>query len=138
MSQENLEAAQAVAAAINRRDAAGLIELADPSFEYQSYLAGLSEGDSAYRGHDGIHRFFRNLTEAWELFHVDVHEWRDGGDKIVALGRLEAKGKASGVEVQARLAWLGTFRAGAGSGRLLSIQFFTNSHEALEAAGLRE
>jgi hypothetical protein len=56
----------------------------------------------------------------------------------VALGRLEAKGKASGVEVEAQLAWLGTFRSDAGTGRLLSIQFFTNADEALEVAGLSE
>jgi hypothetical protein len=57
---------------------------------------------------------------------------------VVALGRLEAKGKASGVEVEVQLAWLGTFRSATGTGRLLSIQFFTNADEALEAAGLPE
>jgi ketosteroid isomerase-like protein len=136
VSRKNVEASQAVVTAINRRDVAGLVELADPAIEYRSYLAGLSEGDRAYHGHEGIRRFFRNLTEAWESFQVDVHEWRDGGDKVVALGRLEAKGKASGVEVEAQLAWLGTFRADTGTGRLLSIQFFTNADEALEAAGM--
>lgn len=134
VSREEVEAVEAWVSAINRRDLRTLMELADPDIEYLSYLAELTGGDGAYHGHDGLRRYLAELAEAWEWFHVEVDEYHDLGDQVVTVGRLRAKGKASGLEIGAQLAWLHTFRRGGGPGRYLRHQSFPTLVEALEAA----
>jgi ketosteroid isomerase-like protein len=138
MSQENVEAVQSWVAAINRRDLPALLELADPAIEYTSYLAGLLGAEGAYRGHEGLRRYFRELSEAWEWFQVDVDDYRDLGDKVLNFGQLRAKGKASGLEVEQELAWLHTFREGTGPGRYVRHESFATRADALKAAGQDE
>lgn len=133
-----MEAVQAWVAAINRGDLAQLLELADPHIEYMSYLARLSGDGGAYLGHEGLRRYSRELAEAWEWFEVEVDKYRDLGDKVVTVGRLRAKGKASGLEVEEKLAWLHTFRDGTGPGRYLRHESFPTLADALKAADLSE
>ena len=135
MSRENVEAVDAWIAAINRRDLATLLELADPDIDFRSYLATLTGSDGAYRGHDGLTRYVRDLGEAFESFEVQLEEARDLGDTVLMVGRLRAKGRASGLEVEERLAWLHTFRPGTGPGRYLRHQFFATPDGALAAVG---
>ena len=92
MSQENVEAVQGWVAALNREDLDALLEIADPSVEYVSYLASLSGGVGTYRGHDGIRQFLRDLADAWEWFKVEVDEYRDLGDCVLMVGRLASQG----------------------------------------------
>jgi ketosteroid isomerase-like protein len=68
VSQENVDAVRAWVAALNRRDLSALLEIADPSVEYVSYLASVSGGAGTYRGHPGIRHFLRDLHDAWEWF----------------------------------------------------------------------
>ena len=134
MSQENVEAVREWIAAINRRDLAALLELADPDIEFRSYLSALSGSDGAYRGHDGLKRYLRDLSDAWESFQVAQDECRDLGETVLMVGRLHARGRASGLEVEERLAFLHTFREGTGPGRYVRHQSFATVDEALEAA----
>lgn len=138
MSRENLEAVEAWVAAINRGDLAKLLEIADPAIEFRSYLAKLSGSDGAYRGHDGLRRYIRDLSDAWESFHVEIDEYRDLGETVLMLGRLQARGRSSGLEVEERLAFLHTFREGTGPGRYVRHQFFPSEAQALEAVELAE
>jgi ketosteroid isomerase-like protein len=134
MSQENVEATAAWVAALNRGELAALLELADPSVEYASYLANVSGGAGAYLGHDGIRQFIRDVDEAWDWFNVGVDELRDLGDCVLMVGRLEAKGRTSGLEVEKQLAWILDFRAGSGPGRFTRVRYFPTVAEALGAA----
>ena len=138
MSKEDVEAVQRWIVALNRRDLGTLLQLADPNLEYRSYLASLSGGTGAYRGHGGIRQFLRDLAEAWEWFAVDVDEYRDLGNCVLMVGRLQAEGRTSGLAVQQRLAWLLDFRPGTGPGRFTRVRYFETPAEALEAAGLSE
>ena len=138
MSQENVEAVHEWIAAINRRDLAALLELADPDIEFRSYLAALSGSGGAYRGHDGLKRYLRDLDDAWESFQVEQDECRDLGEIVLMVGRLHARGRSSGLEVKERLAFLHTFREGTGPGRYVRLEFFATVDEALAAAGLSE
>jgi ketosteroid isomerase-like protein len=138
MSRENVEGAQAWVAALNRGNLNALLAIADPSVEYVSYLASLSGGAGAYRGHEGIRQFFRDLAEAWEWFRVSVDEFRDLGTCVLMVGSLRAKGAASGLEVKQELAWLLDFRHGTGPGRFTRVRYFPTPASALEAVGLSE
>ena len=137
MSEENLRLVQAWVAAINRGDLDALLELAADDIEYRSYLAVVSGREGSYHGHDGLRQYFGELDEVWDSFHVEVDEYRDLGDQVMNAGRLRARGKASGLEVQERLAWLHTFRAGTGPGRYVRHQAFPDVAAALAAADSR-
>jgi ketosteroid isomerase-like protein len=135
MSQENVEATAAWMAALNQGEIAALLAIADPSVEYASYLASVSGGAGAYRGHDGIRQFLRDLEEAWDWFRVEVDELRDLGECVLMVGRLQAKGRTSGLEVAKELAWILDFRTGIGPGRFMRVRYFGTVAEALAAAG---
>ena len=136
VSQENVETVRKWVAAMNRQDAEALISLADPGVDYMPYLASLSGEAGAYRGHDGLRQYVRDLAEAWRWYHVEIHSLRDLGDDVLMEGRLEATGRSSGLEVKEDMAWLHTFREGTGPGRYGRLRFFPGPAEALEAAGL--
>lgn len=76
------------------------------------------------------------LTEAWEAPPTwEPQELIDAGDKVFAFIRTRARGKASGVEVDAYVANVWTFR----DGRPIEFKYFgENRAEALKAAGLSE
>ena len=138
MSQENVEIVREWVAAMNRQDAEALISLADTQVDYMPYLASLSGEAGAYRGHDGLRQYVRDLTEAWRWYHVEIHSLRDLGDHVLMEGRLEATGRSSGLQVKEDMAWLHTFREGTGPGRYQRLRFFPGPVEALEAAGRSE
>ena len=80
MSQDNVDAVEVGMAAVTGGDVAALVELSDPVVEFDSFLARVSGGDGAYRGHEGLRRYVRDLAEAWEWFRPEVSECRDLGD----------------------------------------------------------
>ena len=138
MSEENVETVRNWVAAINAADSDRLIELADPEVDYLPYLAALAGESGAYRGHDGLRQYVRDLAEAWSSYKVEIHELEDLGDHVLMQGRLRGKGRFSGLDVDAEMAWLHTFRSGSGEGRYLRLRFFASRDDALEAAGLSE
>jgi ketosteroid isomerase-like protein len=91
------------------------------------------EGET-YRGREGIERYFGSLDQAWEKFHVHRGEFRDHGDLVVMLGRLEGRGKGSGIPVDSWLGMVFDFRDGA----ISRIRGFLDHAVALRAAGLSE
>ena len=111
MSEENVEAVRNWVAAINAADSDRLIELADPEVDYLPYLAALAGESGAYRGHDGLRQYVRDLAEAWSSYEVEIHELEDFGDDVLMQGRLRGKGQSSGLHVDAEMAWLHTFRS---------------------------
>jgi ketosteroid isomerase-like protein len=135
MSRENVEVTAGWMAALNRRDLSALLEIADQDVEYASYLASVSGGEGAYRGHDGIRQFLCDLAEAWDWFKVGVDELRDIGEYVLMVGRLQARGRTSGLEVEKDLAWILDFRDGTGPGRFTRVRYFPTVAEALEAVG---
>ena len=94
MSQENVDAVEVGMAAVTGGDVAALVELSDPVVEFDSFLARVSGGDGAYRGHEGLRRYVRDLAEAWEWFRPEVSECRDLGDRVLmtGLGKIQRAG----------------------------------------------
>jgi ketosteroid isomerase-like protein len=85
--------------------------LIGPDFEWTPYLAALIE-TTVYRGHDGVQRYFDDADAAWESIQVRLDELREIDDRIVVLGELHGQGRASGLEVDVSLAWIGEARDG--------------------------
>jgi ketosteroid isomerase-like protein len=131
VSLENVEIAKRSVDAFNRRDVEALLELGTPDSVLSSQLLDAS---ADFRGREGIERFYAMLSESWEEFHSVVDEYRDLGDRVLLLGRNTARGKGSGVTVEAPTAAVLDFR----DGKVSRIRLYLDQSEALRAAGLAE
>jgi len=94
--------------AFNRRDLEGWLAVVHENVEIESRF---SQVHSRYRGHPAIRRWWNDLGEAWEYIEVRAEEVHQvGDDETLALIRLEAKGRGSGLEVSEatahRVTWL--------------------------------
>ena len=63
-----------------------------------------------------------------------VDEFRDGEDWVLALGRIQGRGRDSGVAIDSNGGWVARFRAGL----ITNFQTHTSRAEALKAVGLEE
>jgi ketosteroid isomerase-like protein len=133
MSQENVEIARELVDLVVRRDTEAALPYLDPEGEFQSAIIGAAEGIT-YRGHQGFRDWMAESAAAFEELRVDAEEYRDLGDDVLMIGRLHARGRESGVEIDSPTAWIYTFRGG----RMVWARGYLNIQEALEAAGLRE
>jgi ketosteroid isomerase-like protein len=94
----NAERLLAAYEAWNRDDLEGFLELMDPDVVLD--LPGIFPGfEPAYRGHDGIERFWRHLRDPWERFEIDVEGVVEHDDEFVVAMRFRAKGVGSGADV---------------------------------------
>jgi ketosteroid isomerase-like protein len=132
MSQENLELARQVLDALGAHDAERLVELSQPKVEWHSFFALSERG--VYRGHDGTHRFMRDVTDAFDIAHAEVDDALGIGHIVVLVGRVHFRGKGSGADSTAAAGWVLTFRGG----KLLSFRAFREPERALQAVGLED
>lgn len=140
MSQENVELVRgmfgAAAHALSGEPLGDLFRLLDPDIEWIPINAAL-EGTS-YRGHDGVRRWIDEMNRDWDDFEALPNEFVDlGNDRLLAFGTWRARGRSSGIQLDAQpAAWLVRLR----NGKVLRMQTFTDRADALEAAaaGLRE
>jgi ketosteroid isomerase-like protein len=132
MSQKNVEIVLAAFDAWNRGDHDAFVDLWGEEAEFWPFRAQL-EG-RAYRGRDGLRRFIAEVAGDWEELRFQVDEMRDAGEQMAGRGRFRARGKASGVEVDAPFGFVGGVR----DKKVVYARFFSDPADALEAAGLRE
>jgi hypothetical protein len=90
--------------------------------------------EGAYRGHDGIRRFFADNGENFDVFRPEFREVRDLGGRILAVGTIHIRARGSTVETDIPVAGIFTFRRG----KVLRWEDFRERRLALEAVGLPE
>jgi ketosteroid isomerase-like protein len=134
MSEENVEMVKRAYVALTQGDAEVLREMAPPEFTVDFSRRQM---DPFVLGRDEMLAFFegqaRETWEGWPTY--EPKELIDAGDVVVALIRTSARGKSSGVEVDARVWNVWTFR----DGRPVEFKYFGEDRAAaLEAAGLPE
>ncbi|HEY0515629.1 MAG TPA: nuclear transport factor 2 family protein [Solirubrobacteraceae bacterium] len=133
MSQENVELAKRWEEAFTRYDWAAIDTLMTFDFEWFPALAGVLEGHG-YHGREGFARYVRELEQTWADLLVFVVEFRDLGDRVVSLGRMEGRGRASGVTVDRPVGTIYDFRGG----KLSRVRVVLAHEEALRVAGLAD
>ena len=132
---ENVEAFKRGLEAGNRGDVDGLLDELHPEIEWHSALHALMGGQqTVFRGHHGVRKMLGDLNETFDEVHIEMSEFRDLGDGLVAIGRTRNRGKASGVETETPLVLVTEIR----DGKTISIRAYLDREEALEAARLRE
>jgi ketosteroid isomerase-like protein len=140
MSQENVELARRFWASVPDNvvadrewiDAA-FRDYLDEGFEFH-LPAGYPEGEQVFRGREGLTQSWAIFRDAWDEFRWESERFFDAGDRVVAFVRIVAKGGASGVPIELKVAHVGTVR----DGRITSVRLYRDRSEALEAAGLSE
>ena len=130
MSRENVEIVKRLMDAFNERDLDTFAEITTPDFEWTTSMTAV-EGE-IFRGREGIETYFGRMRDAWDEFRALASEFRDLGDRVLWLGRLEGRGRGSGVPVTAPLDILFDFRGG----KISRIRSYLDHGEALRAAGL--
>jgi len=130
MSQENVDRATRAIDAFNETDVGSFAALTTRDFEWSPSMAAI-EGE-IFKGREGIEKYFASLDGAWERFHILSDEFRDRSDLVVMLGRLQGRGKGSGVPVDAALGMVFDFD----SGLISRIRGYLDHDEALRVAGL--
>jgi ketosteroid isomerase-like protein len=133
VSQSNVEVVHALLERWNAGDHAVLTEYTTSDFAFFPALDRTVEGDS-YRGREGIERYFEMVSDTWEELHVLGDEIRDLGDRVLVLGRVEGRGRGSGVQVDAPAGIVVDFRGG----KMSRVRAYLDRGEALRAAGLAE
>jgi ketosteroid isomerase-like protein len=135
MAQENVEAFNRATAAFDRQDFESMLEELDAAVEWYDAVPMLLGGEATvYRGHRGVRNLWRELDDVFEKRRVEYTEIRDLGDRVLAAGRLYARGKGSGAEVESPYCIVCDFQ----NGKAIRVRTFLDADEALEAAGLRE
>jgi ketosteroid isomerase-like protein len=135
MSQEDVEGFKRAVEAGNRADVEAVLEELDPDVEWHpALIASLEAEATVYRGHDGVREWFRAASETFPERHTEAEEIRNLGDRIVAIGRIRMRGKASGAETESPIAYLVEY----GNGKATQVRSYLDPQEALEAAGLSE
>ena len=129
MSEENLELARAGFEARNRSDFDALEGMVTADFEFIPAIAAGVEGGSI-RGRDEVRKFFETLDETWESFNVDGDEFREVGNQVLVLGRVRAKGRGSGLELDQPMTNVMWFR----DGKIARMQSFLDHDAAIAAA----
>lgn len=116
--------------AFNRGDAEGFAGLATADLEWTTGL-GAIEGE-VFHGRDGVLTYFARLDSAWEEFRLLASEYRDLGEVVVVLGRLEGRGRGGGVPVDSPVGTVWDLR----DGRIRRLRSYLDPAAALAVAGL--
>ena len=134
MSQENVEYVRRVYALLDEGDDA-VWDLAPPEFVLDFSRRQINP--AVIQGRNQVRAWYEREVLVWEGGHTGWQpgEVIDAGDKVIAFIRTSGRGKASGVDVEAYVWNVWTFR----DGKPAEWTYFGEDRAAaLEAAGLSE
>ena len=129
---ENAEIVRSILAAWGTGDVEQMVRSIAAEAELLPLRAQL-EG-TAYRGPGGMRQFWEDLNADWEDLRLPISELRERGDSVVAICRLTARGRASGVDIDVRIGTLWELR----DGEVMRLESFSDPADALRGAGLDE
>jgi ketosteroid isomerase-like protein len=132
MSQENVEVVKAFFDAYNARDSEAVDRLLHPQAEITTVTARAGLGD--HWSQETTKRYFEQLDEAWTDFRIEIEDYRELGERVVALGVQRGAGISSHIEVASDLAVVFVVR----KSQILLLDSYDNWTAALEAVGLRQ
>ena len=131
MSQENVERFKEYIERFNGGDVEGALSYAHPEIRFEHRLMEL-QGEVT--GIDALRAWYVDAINLFDRWTVDCDDFRDLGDRVLALGTVTAVGKGSGVETQMPFTVVAEFR----NGLVTRFIDYGDREKALEAAGLSE
>jgi ketosteroid isomerase-like protein len=134
MSQENVEIVRRTIELWSRGDVDGALKLAGDDF-VMDWSNSIGPAKGIYRGKEAARGFWTTFVEAFEGMSWDLEEIIEVDEsRVIAVNHFRARGRESGIEVDAVGAQLWTIS----EGKERSVQLYQSKTEALEAAGLSE
>lgn len=110
MAEANVEALRRGYEALNRGDLSVVLGLLDPELEWHQPEPSPDAG--THRGRDSFERFLSSWIESFEQFQGEPEHVVERDGKLIAVVRQTGRGRASGVQVDARLAQVWTVEGG--------------------------
>ena len=123
----NVEILRAAYDALNDGDVESALGVLEPDAEWQEH-SELPEAGT-YRSRDAIRTFLLGYLDSWDEFRQETEELIDSGDRVAVVLRMAARGKGSGIEVEARYVHLWTMQDGRG----VRVDAYADPDAALEA-----
>ena len=132
MSQENVEIVKANYAAFAQGGIDQWLEHWADDLDFQ----GVNPGDERpIHGKDGLRAHIQEWIDTFDDFGFDAVELFDAGpDTVVSFERFGGRARISGVEADQVFGVVFTIR----DGKIAACREYATTHEALDAAGLRE
>jgi uncharacterized protein len=127
VTRDNVEILRHAYEALNEGDVDGALGVLQSDAEWQEH-SDLPEA-GVYRSRAAIKTFLCAYLDSWEEFHQETEDLIDSGDRVAVVLRMAARGKGSGIEVEARYAHLWTMQGGMG----VRVDAYADPDAALEA-----
>ena len=131
MSQENVEVAKAFYDAYNARNSEVLDRLLHPEAEITTLSARGGLGGDWSR--ETTRQYFEQLDEAWTGLCIEIEDYREVGERVVALGVARGAGMSSHVELVSDFAAVLAVR----DSQIVLVDSYGSWKDALEAVGLQ-
>ena len=116
---------------LNRKAVRRWLGVMDSEIQFQPQQSALQGG---YVGHEGALQWLADGAEHYANAKVNISDIRDLEDWVLALGTLYFTGKGSGIETEAPVAIVASFR----NGLMTDFKDYGDKDRALEAVGLSE
>lgn len=131
MSRENIEVVRQAWEAVARGD----LETAAHHVAADAEIHDFDIPDGGiYNGPDGFLAWNAHWGESWDIWKIEDLELRAvGDDQVLALFRLVARGRGSGIEIDRLDAIAYEVR----DAKIVRLEYFNDRKQALEALGLR-
>jgi ketosteroid isomerase-like protein len=122
--------------AVDRRDDVTPFEVyaEDIVWDFSNSWRTAVAAKPVYQGHEGVRQSWRESLSVFGEVDLEVEELIDAGERVVAVIRERAVGRASGVPVETAHLAVWTFA----DGKVIKLQVFDDRQQALEAARLPE
>jgi ketosteroid isomerase-like protein len=130
MSQENVEVVRRWFELLDRGETEAMMRYVDRAIE--TIEGPELPGAGSYVGHAGLATAYDNWASQFTDFRMELTELIDAGSDVVAVTRHHGTGRASGVAVEAVIAYVFTVE----DGMFVRLRIFATRAQALEAAGL--
>ena len=121
--QQNVKVVQDAYAAFERSDIPALLDKLGENVEWLVPGEGMIPQAGAYRGRDGVARFFQTLDQTTEFSAFEPREFVAQGDRGITLGWYRGKARATGRSFEAHWAMSFSLR----DGKILKFQEYTDT-----------
>lgn len=132
MALDKVEVAAAFFDAYNARDSDAMDRLLHPDAEITTISSRRGMPDHWRQGM--TKQYFEQLDEAWTDLRIEVQDYRERGERVVALGVLRGAGMASHIEVVSQFSTVLHVR----DAQIMAVDSYDDWKAGLDAAGLDE
>jgi ketosteroid isomerase-like protein len=127
MGSESVELVRRVYVAWQEGDLEELLLLVDREVAWSPVLRFL-EGERPAVGHQGLRRWFRRIRITYRSLRAMPETFEDHGSRVLVLGRLVGASRLEEGDLDVRVSWVWTVRAG----RVVEMKAFLEERSARE------